>query len=155
MAAENADERFEKEQLALAQQKGIIAQGEKVLACVSLFNYSQMIFLLMPLFLLPRFILKKFLLVVTDRRVLLVRVPAFAVHGTGYHQWVECQTPCPLKLERPAKEFHQTGNKVVLPTAFASFVGRPFGFVLRGRAAEKAFQLASQASHLQQQAPHS
>ena len=140
MSNENADTRFELKQLEIARQKGIIEPDEEVRAFVSLFNRSQAV-ALSPI--LARFLLKKFLFVVTDQRVLLMTVPAFAVHGGGYHKWVEHPLPCKLELEREPKEFHQTGNKVRLPDHLASFVGRPNGFVLRGKAAQQAFQLAS------------
>ena len=140
MADENADSRFEKEQLEIARQKGIIRPGEEVRAFVSLFNRSQAI---MAAPFLARFLLKKFLFVVTSQRVLLITVPAFAVHGGGYHKWIEHPLPCRLTLENEPKEFHQTGNRVQLPGPLAAFVGRPYGFVLRGKAAQQVFSLAS------------
>ena len=142
MPVQNADERFEGQQLEIARQKLILRPDEEVLACVSLFNYSQMIFILMPLF-IPRFLLKKFLFVVTEHRILCITVPAFGVHGSGYHKWIEVPKPCNLTLKSVPKEFHQTGNKVGLPRQIAQFVGRPFGFVLRGHQAEHAFKLAA------------
>jgi len=140
MSDENADTRFEKQQLDIARQKGIIQPDEEVRASVSLFNRSQAI---MAAPFLARFLLKKFLFVVTSKRVLLITVPAFAVHGGSYHRWMEHSLPCKLTLESEPKEFHQTGNRVQLPDKMAEFIGRPFGFVLRGKAAQQAFTLAS------------
>lgn len=140
MSDENADIRFEKKQLEIARDKGIIRTNEEVRAFVSLFNRSQAV-AVSPI--LARFLLKKFLFVVTDQRVLLITVPAFAVHGGGYHKWIDHPLPCNLTLESEPKEFHQTGNRVQLPDQLAEFVGRPYGFVLRGKAAQQAFQLAS------------
>lgn len=140
MSEENADTRFEKQQIEIARQKGIIQPDEEVRASVSLFNRSQAI---MAAPFLARFLLKKFLFVVTSKRVLLITVPAFAVHGGGYYTWMEHPLPCKLTLESEPKEFHQTGNRVQLPDQLAEFVGRPVGFVLRGKAAQQAFALAS------------
>ena len=140
MSAENADTIFERQQLEIARQKGIIRPGEDIRACVSLFNRSQAI---MAAPLLARFLLKKFVFVVTSQRVLLITVPAFAVHGGSYYKWIEHPLPCKLTLESEPKEFHQTGNRVQLPDQLAEFVGRRVGFVLRGKTAQQAFTLAS------------
>ncbi len=138
MSDENADTRFEKKQIEIARNKGIIRADEEVRAFVSLFNRSQAVAVSA---ILARFLLKKFLFVVTDQRVLLITVPAFAVHGGGYHKWIEHPLPCDLELESEPKEFHQTGNRVRLPAQLAEFVGRPHAFVLAEKRRTKLFIL--------------
>jgi len=140
MSDENADARLEKKHLEIAREKGIIRQGEDVQAYVTLFNRSLAIMAAPPL---DRFLLKKFLFVVTSERVLLMSVPPYLVHGEGYYKWVEHPLPCKLSLESEPKEDHLFGNRVKLPDRLANFVGRPFGFVYRGKAAQQAFALAS------------
>ena len=137
LPAENADVTFEREQIKIARHKRILGADEQVRGFVSLSNRSQII---LGLPLLARFLLKKFLFVVTDQRVVLITVPAFRFQGGEFHQWIEHPLPCKLTLESTPKERHEMGNRVQLPGSLAKFVGRPFGFVLRGKAAGRLFK---------------
>jgi len=141
MRLEDQEVAFENKQMEIVLRKGIVLPGEVVKAVVSIWKYSMSIFFLG---LLARILQKRYLLVVTTRRVLLIHVPAFLVHGSegSYFSYVEHDRPCALKLVDDAKKVHQNGNPVVLPSSFASFVGRPKAFVVRGIAAQDAFSVA-------------
>jgi hypothetical protein len=70
-------------------------------------------------------------------------VPLYLIHGGDYYKWVEHPLPCRFTLESKPKKNQVFGNRVKLPDQLANLVGRPFGFVLRGKDAERAFALAS------------
>ncbi len=140
MPDENVDGTLEKKQLEIAREKGIIRPGEDVRACISLFNRSVAIMLAPPV---DRFLLKRFLFVVTSERIVLMSVPLYLIHGGDYYKWAEHPLPCKFSLESEPKENHLFGNKVKLPDQLANLVGRRFGFVLRGKAAQQAFAIAS------------
>jgi hypothetical protein len=136
---------FDNKQLEIAKEKGIILKDEDVKAVVSLWKYSMTIF---AFGLFARFLQKRYILVVTSRRVLLVRVPAFLVHGGGgaYFQHMAVERPCNMTMSDVPKQIHQIGNRVTLPSSFAVFVGRDCAFVVRGLAAQQAFSIASQGA---------
>lgn len=138
--ASNLEDKFLNQQLEIVRQMRIIEPDEEILAMVALFKRSQLVMLLG---LLARFLQERFQLIVTNRRVILIRVPAFLVHGSGYYQHVSINGPCQLRLPCAPKAQYQLGVKVILPDAFAAFVGRPFAYVVFGLAAETAFARAA------------
>jgi hypothetical protein len=140
---ERLDREFNAKQLEIARSKGILEPSEEVEAVVSIWKYSMLISFLG---LLARLLQKCYLLVVTKSRVLLIHVPAFAVHGGGYFEHAAIDRPCRLQLQDPPKQVHQIGNKILLLQPFASFVARPSAFVLLGIAAKSAFDIASSPS---------
>jgi len=121
-----------------------VTADEQVEAAVGLLKRSQLIFMLFFFvsWLLARFLQKQYLLIVTTRRILLVHIPAFLVHGSGYYQYATVSRPWPFKLPSEPKEEYSNGCKVGLPSEFAALVGRPHAYVIFGCEAEKAFLLA-------------
>lgn len=129
-------------QLAAIRKKGIIGAEEQVEDMVGLFKRSQLVFLLG---LLGRFLQKQYLLIVTERRILMVHIPSYLVHGSRYHQYVAINRPYRFNLpDNPKAEYH-IGCKVALPEEFAAFVGRPHAFVVFGKEAQRVFDRAAQA----------
>ncbi len=137
-----AELKFQQEQMAFVTEKGIILPGEQVRAVTTLWSHSQLIFFFG---LLARFLMKRYLVIVTDQRVIFVRVPAFLVHSTSaYYDHVAAARPVILRLEEPAAEQHQVGNPVALPQPFAGFTGRPKLRSVCGLMAQQAFDLAAE-----------
>src|SRR4051812_31590965 len=115
--AANAARKFWDKQLGVIRQKGIVAGDEKVEATVSLFKRTQLVVFTGVC---ARFLQKQYLLIVTDRRVLLVHIPAFLAHGAGYYEHAEAPRPCRLTLPVKPKGEHPIGARVDLPEAFAT-----------------------------------
>jgi hypothetical protein len=126
-------------QIEIIAARGILAPGEVVEAYAGLFRRTQLVFLAG---FFARFLQRHYLFVVTDRRAHLVEIPTMMVHGGGFYKHTTAARPCDLRLQAPPKAEHQLGNKVILPTELAEFVGRPFAFAVFGLEAQKAFDLA-------------
>ena len=138
--AEKLARSFWDKQIEVIRSKGILKPDKQVLAHVGLFKCTQLVILLGAL---SRLVQRQYLLLVTDRRVLLVHIPAFMFHSSGYHQHVAIPRPCQLQLPCPPKaEFH-VGAKVTLPEQFAGLVGRPYAYVVFGQIAQATFDLAA------------
>ncbi len=136
-----AERRYEEKCLEAVRQQGILAPGEEVRGMLTSWRYSQLIMLLGWL---SRLFQRRYLLVLTQRRAVLIQVPACLVSfGTPRYPHVVVALPCTLRLENPPKKTHQVGNRLHLPEPMAKFVRRPFGLVLSGHIAAGICQEAA------------